>query len=199
MQKTRFWFSAALTPISKPRGRARRGRRLGIPAQRMSVPATSSPTAATPRPASTGARAGIGVVTGNCEEQLAADAEDCGCGFAPGSACDRLSAPGSPMRARLDPDDRDWMAALPRRLDIAIAGLSWPSCMAPHETSRFVFASAPVAHQGARPRAVRRRRHRRRPLRPAVHARWSAAGCGTTPGRSGCRPTTARRASGTAS
>src|SRR5258708_37318059 len=27
--------------------------------------------------------AGIGVVMGNCEKQLAADADDCGCGFAP--------------------------------------------------------------------------------------------------------------------
>ncbi|MDU1669788.1 MAG: metallophosphoesterase family protein, partial [Bradyrhizobium sp.] len=28
-------------------------------------------------------RSGIQIVMGNCEEQLAADADDCGCGFAP--------------------------------------------------------------------------------------------------------------------
>ena len=34
---------------------------------------------------------GFGVVAGNCEQQLASGAADCGCGFARGSACDRLS------------------------------------------------------------------------------------------------------------
>ncbi len=36
--------------------------------------------------------AGIPVVMGNCDEQLAAGASDCGCGFDPESACARLSA-----------------------------------------------------------------------------------------------------------
>src|SRR5690242_20065423 len=36
--------------------------------------------------------AGIHVVMGNCEESLGSGAEDCGCGFAEGSACDLLSA-----------------------------------------------------------------------------------------------------------
>ncbi len=31
---------------------------------------------------------GCAVVAGNCELQLASGAEDCGCGFAPGSSCD---------------------------------------------------------------------------------------------------------------
>lgn len=36
--------------------------------------------------------AGIAVVMGNCEEALAADAADCGCGYAEGSQCDAWSA-----------------------------------------------------------------------------------------------------------
>src|SRR5438128_10375725 len=37
-------------------------------------------------------RAGCHVVMGNCEENLAGGAKDCGCGFPEGSACERLSA-----------------------------------------------------------------------------------------------------------
>src|SRR3977135_2676528 len=36
--------------------------------------------------------AGIHVVMGNCDEQLAHDAQDCGCGYPAGSACERLSS-----------------------------------------------------------------------------------------------------------
>jgi hypothetical protein len=32
------------------------------------------------------------VVMGNCEENLAAGSDDCGCGFPTGSSCERLSA-----------------------------------------------------------------------------------------------------------
>ncbi|WP_101066207.1 metallophosphoesterase family protein [Roseovarius salinarum] len=58
--------------------------------------------------------AGCPVVAGNCEKQLAAGAGDCGCGFAPGSTCDRLSARWySHADAALGPGDRAWMAGLP--------------------------------------------------------------------------------------
>ena len=91
-------------------------------------------------------RSGIQIVMGNCEEQLAADAEDCGCGFAPGSECDRLSAAWFTFaRSELDADDRAWMATLPRSLPVEIAGLR---LVAVHgslgEISRFVFASTPT-------------------------------------------------------
>ncbi len=88
---------------------------------------------------------GIGVVMGNCEEQLSLDAEDCGCGFAPGSECDRLSAAWfSHARSRLDRDDRDWMGSLPRRLDVSVAGLHFAVVHGSlTEISRFVFASTP--------------------------------------------------------
>jgi len=35
--------------------------------------------------------AGIHVVMGNCDEQLAQGAQDCGCGYPAGSACERLA------------------------------------------------------------------------------------------------------------
>src|SRR5579863_607438 len=67
--------------------------------------------------------AGIPVVMGNCEESLAASAAHCGCGYAEGSACDRLAAEWYAHADRvLDAEDRRWMGSLPRRLIIEIAG-----------------------------------------------------------------------------
>jgi hypothetical protein len=90
--------------------------------------------------------AGIHVVMGNCEEKLGAGAEDCGCGFAPGSACDRLAAEWFAHADRtLDADARRWMAQLPRRLDLLIAGLRLAVIHGGlEEISRFVFPSMPA-------------------------------------------------------
>ncbi|GBD48154.1 radical SAM protein [Methylopila sp. Yamaguchi] len=90
--------------------------------------------------------AGIHVVMGNCEEQLAAGEEDCGCGFAPGSACDRLSAAWFAHASReLGPDDRAWMAALPRRLDVQVGGLTLAVIHGSLDhIARFVFPSTPA-------------------------------------------------------
>lgn len=50
---------------------------------------------------------GATVLMGNCEENLAADSEDCGCGFAEDTACDLLSrAWYAHARAEITPADR---------------------------------------------------------------------------------------------
>lgn len=90
-------------------------------------------------------RSGIRVVMGNCEESFATNAADCGCGFAPGSDCYRLSAAWFAHADRqLGSDERTWMGSLPRRIDIEIAGLT---LAAVHggltEINRFIFASTP--------------------------------------------------------
>jgi len=65
--------------------------------------------------------AGVPVVMGNCEEQLAARAADCGCGFTPGSACDLLSGAWfAHATAALDPAALDWMGTLPRQIDLQL-------------------------------------------------------------------------------
>jgi predicted phosphodiesterase len=57
---------------------------------------------------------GCHVVAGNCEQQLAAGALDCGCGFEDGTVCDRLSAAWyAHAGARVGPEDRAWMGGLP--------------------------------------------------------------------------------------
>jgi uncharacterized radical SAM superfamily Fe-S cluster-containing enzyme len=66
-------------------------------------------------------RSGIHVVMGNCDEQLAQDAQDCGCGFSPGSACERLSNAWFAFADRqIGRAARAWLAGLPRRIDLHI-------------------------------------------------------------------------------
>jgi len=60
---------------------------------------------------------------GNCEEALAAEAADCGCGFAEDSACAALSTQWYAYAARnVDAESCLWMGALPRRLELEING-----------------------------------------------------------------------------
>ncbi len=60
-------------------------------------------------------------VMGNCEESLASAKADCGCGFPEGSACQRLSSVWFAHADRqISPESRNWMATLPRRMDLQI-------------------------------------------------------------------------------
>lgn len=122
-------------------------RRLAIPASRVICTGDTAAYGGDPRACVDLARAsGIHVVMGNCEEQLAALAPDCGCGYAPGSACDRLSQAWFPFAGReLDDEARAWMGALPRRLDVTIGGLSLAVLHGGiHGISRFIHASTPA-------------------------------------------------------
>src|SRR6266571_6261785 len=91
--------------------------------------------------------AGIHVVMGNCEESLAACAQDCSCGYAPGSACDRLSAAWFAHADReLGAEARAWMAQLPRRIDLVIAGAHLAVVHGGIDRiNRFIFASSAAA------------------------------------------------------
>lgn len=86
---------------------------------------------------------GIAVVAGNCEEQLAEGAADCGCGFEEGSVCDRLSRGWYPYAlGHISAASQAWMAGLPTRLDIRYRGLD--ICLlhgGASENNRFLFAS----------------------------------------------------------
>ena len=55
----------------------------------------------------------IPTIAGNCELQLAAGAQDCGCGFEEGSACDLASNGWYPFAAERTVDYRDYYADLP--------------------------------------------------------------------------------------
>jgi hypothetical protein len=85
---------------------------------------------------------GCHVVAGNCEEQVAAAADDCACGFE-GSECDRL-AKGWYLfaNARVSAASRAWMADLPASLTALIGGFSVRLVHGGVDSiNRFVFAS----------------------------------------------------------
>jgi predicted phosphodiesterase len=88
--------------------------------------------------------AGIPTVMGNCEESLAEGAADCGCGFAEGTACDLLSRGWFAHADRqVTPAHRSWMAALPRRIDLRLAGRRLAAIHGGAASiNRFLFASA---------------------------------------------------------
>ncbi|KRS14454.1 diadenosine tetraphosphatase [Roseovarius atlanticus] len=99
--------------------------------------------------------AGLPVVAGNCEKQLAAYRMDCGCGFADGSTCDLLSAGWYAYAdAAIGADDRGWMDGLPDMVRFIHQGLR---CAVIHgglsDISRFLWSNSPdaaFAHEIAR-------------------------------------------------
>jgi predicted phosphodiesterase len=94
---------------------------------------------------------GCAVVMGNCEESLAADAADCGCGFAEESTCAALSAQWfSSTRRDLDAEAKAWMDTLPRRVDFTLAGRRFAAIHGGlTQINQFVFASTPVSEKAA--------------------------------------------------
>jgi predicted phosphodiesterase len=91
---------------------------------------------------------GIHVLMGNCEEQLAQGAEDCGCGFEEGTACDLLARGWYAHALReVTPAQRAWMAALPRRLTLHLPDGRRLALVhgGATEINRFLFASTPEA------------------------------------------------------
>jgi uncharacterized radical SAM superfamily Fe-S cluster-containing enzyme len=123
-------------------------RRLGIPPAR--VICTGDLVAYCGDPAATidlVRSSGIHVVMGNCDEQLARGAHDCGCGFPEGSTCERLSAAWFAHADRqVDSDARAWLATLPRRIDLLIAGRRLAVIHGSvSRINHFVFASTAAA------------------------------------------------------
>jgi len=89
---------------------------------------------------------GIPAVQGNVEEQLGAGAEDCACGFTPGSACAALSAQWYAHAERqISRDDRRWMAGLPGLVRFTLAGRRLAAIHGGvSRINRWVFASTPT-------------------------------------------------------
>ncbi len=90
--------------------------------------------------------ANITVVMGNCDEQLGSSAADCGCGFAPGSACERQSAVWFAYAdAQVENNNRTWLAQLPRRIDLEVGGRRLAVIHGGVSLiNQFVFASSPA-------------------------------------------------------
>ena len=94
-------------------------------------------------------------IKGNVEEQIASGAEDCGCGFEEGSACDVASARWyAHAVATLSTASKAWMAGLPSQLTFRMSGLRvWVSVLSPtdggiaitHQALTFDAATAAAA------------------------------------------------------
>ncbi|MGQ0662421.1 MAG: metallophosphoesterase family protein [Pseudomonadota bacterium] len=126
--------------------------RLGIPGRRAICTGDLVAYCADPQAVVDLVRAwGSPVVMGNCEEALAADAEDCGCGFADGSACAALSQEWfAASRRDLDRAAKAWMGTLPRRIAFTLAGRRIAAIHGgARQINRFLFASTPAADKEA--------------------------------------------------
>ncbi len=88
---------------------------------------------------------GIHVVMGNCEESLGWNKDDCGCGFANGTACDQLSAAWyAHANTEITEEQREWMRSLPRRIDLLLSGRRLAVVHASVDSiNRFIFGSTP--------------------------------------------------------
>ncbi|MGD9866852.1 MAG: metallophosphoesterase [Hyphomicrobiales bacterium] len=89
---------------------------------------------------------GVHAIQGNVEESLSAGMSDCGCGFEPGSACDRLSEQWFAFAdARMSRESRRWMGSLPLSLEFTMGG---HKARVVHggvrEINRFYFESSPA-------------------------------------------------------
>jgi predicted phosphodiesterase len=117
-------FGGPYSNLEATRALLDRAARLGVPADR--IICTGDVVAYGADPAATVElmrQTECQVIKGNCEENLAAGAVDCGCGFPTGSACERLSTSWFAHATRtLEPEALAWMAALPRRIDIEFGG-----------------------------------------------------------------------------
>ena len=94
---------------------------------------------------------GCAVVMGNCEESLAADAADCGCGFEEGTACAALSDQWfTATRRDLDDDAKRWMGGLPRQVRFSAGGRALAAVHgAATQINKFIFASTPLSVKAA--------------------------------------------------
>jgi hypothetical protein len=94
---------------------------------------------------------GCPVLMGNCEEALAADADDCGCNFNQGSTCAALSVQWfTASRRDLDAGAKRWMGTLPRRIVFTLAGRRLAAVHGgAGRINRWIFASTPEVDKAA--------------------------------------------------
>lgn len=90
--------------------------------------------------------AGCHAIMGNCEQALGFDLGECGCGFAPESACAALAERWfSFASAVVDGTAKAWMRSLPRTLRFTLGGRRLAVIHGGvRDVSRFVFASTPA-------------------------------------------------------
>ncbi|ABC33321.1 Diadenosine tetraphosphatase and related serine/threonine protein phosphatase [Hahella chejuensis KCTC 2396] len=125
----------------------KRAEELGVPPERIICTGDVAAYCAEPQAVVDTLREwGVHVLMGNCEESLADDADDCGCGFAVGSQCAILSEDWyGYCRKALSTEARAWMGVLPRRIHLQLG--PWRAAVihgGAEILNRFIFASTPI-------------------------------------------------------
>lgn len=139
-------FGGPYSNLQATRALLAEAKRLSIPAEH--IVCTGDLAAYCAEPAATIAlmrESGIVVVQGNCDEQLGEGADTCGCGFAQGSACERLSDTWySYANRHISTTDRHWLRDLPYRIDLLIGGRRLAVVHGtPSAINQFIFATSP--------------------------------------------------------
>jgi predicted phosphodiesterase len=137
-------FGGPYSNLEATRAMRAEAARLAIPAERVICTGDVVAYAADPEETVALVRDwGIQVVAGNCEEQLAEGAADCGCGFAEGTACDLLAKGWYPYADGLvSAESRAWMARLPKELTFGFCGVRFRVIHGGGRAiNRFLFAS----------------------------------------------------------
>lgn len=146
-------------------------------------------------------QAGIALVAGNCEKQLASGALDCGCGFEQGTTCDLLSAGWFAFANRqIGQAERAWMGDAPDIISFSQAGLRYGVIHGGvADIARFVWETSPEAVFASEWAAVENRigpvdriiaGHSGLPfVKETAHGAWINAGVIGMPPHDGCADT----------
>lgn len=86
---------------------------------------------------------GIIIICGNCDENLGADMDDCGCGFEEESTCDTLAMQWYNFnKNNVDRAHKDWMRDLPERYKFEFHGKNFHVLHGSHNSiNEFIFPS----------------------------------------------------------
>ena len=145
-------FGGPYSNLEATRAMRAEATRLGIAADRVICTGDIVAYCANPYETATEIRDwGCHVIKGNCEEQLARRANDCGCGFDDGSSCDLLSRAWYGYADAIITDDlRSWMQGLPETLVFELAGRTIRIIHGGvSQTNRFIFPSTPAVEKSA--------------------------------------------------
>ena len=119
-----FVFGGPYSNLEATRAALDEAKALGIPSEQIICTGDVTAYCGNPDETSTLIRqSGIHVVQGNCEESLAADREDCGCGFDGENDCSILAVRWyAHSKIATSNENKDWMGSLPHRLTFSFHG-----------------------------------------------------------------------------
>lgn len=119
-----FVFGGPYSNLEATRAILNKARELNIPSEQIICTGDVTAYCGSPEATSTLIRkSGIHVIQGNCEESLAADRDDCACGFDGENDCSRLAVRWyAHSKVETSTENKNWMGRLPHRLTFSFEG-----------------------------------------------------------------------------